>query len=470
MRKLITLLLLFIGLQTFAVNYYVDPSSTGTNAGTLANPWKSLADISWTNIVAGDAILFKRGQKFQGTLTIGKSGTASARITLGAYGSGANPLFWGTGATISQVFNVNNRNYITFQDLTISDTTISISDRTVQSKIQRGWSGGGSYMLIKRCVIDRVGVGVYWTGQYNVADSCDFGNLRMVRNTNDGPPPGNDDDYGANPFVISGSNNSVTSNYMHDCWAASYDYLVDGGGVDIYADANGDITNTFIAYNTMVDCNGVIEIGGSGGKTVSNTILAYNKLINNGSISYVSNSGTYLTYVNDLQFYNNVIVETEPYRLISQALFAFKTAPTTASSLVLKNNIIQLYGTIDVCRAQWGTAGALVHENNIYNLGSGSVLNFTRNPSELQYALNVNIWQSTTGNPLTWNYSPLPTGPAIEFGQNIPGLTRDFAGNPINAKPEAGILEYGVITPPQPTQRTFIIRSSYGQLIVKPGN
>ena len=56
---------------------------------------------------------------------------------------------------------------------------------------------------------------------------------------------------------------------------------------------------------------------------------------------------------------------------------------------------------------------------------------------------------------------------------NIAGITRDFAGNPINGKPEAGILEYGVITVPPPvtpTTRTFIIRSSYGQLIVKPGN
>lgn len=466
MRKLITILLLFIGLQTFAANYYVDPSSTGTNAGTLSNPWKSLSDISWTNIVAGDAILFKRGQKFQGTLTIGKSGTASARITLGAYGSGANPLFWGTGATISQVFNVNNRNYITFQDLTISDTTISVSDRTVQSKIQRGWSGGGSYMLIKRCVIDRVGVGVYWTGQYNVADSCDIGNLRMVVNTNDG----GDNDYGANPFVISNSNNSVTSNYMHDCWAQSFDYGVDGGAIDIYAD-NGNISNTFIAYNTLTDCNGALEIGGSGGFTVSQTTLAYNKMVNNGSILYVSNSGTFLTYADNVNFYNNVIVETEPYRLSSQALFAFKAAPTTASSLVLKNNIIQLYGTIDVCRSQWGTAGALVNQNNIYKLGSGSVLNFTQGATEL--ITTAPIWTSTTGNALAWDYRPLASSQAIEFGQNISGINRDFVGNGINGKPEVGILEYGIITvppPPTPTQRTVIIRSSYGQLIVKPGN
>jgi len=74
---------------------------------------------------------------------------------------------------------------------------------------------------------------------------------------------------------------------------------------------------------------------------------------------------------------------------------------------------------------------------------------------------------------MEWNWDYRPTGVALEFGQNISGITRDFAGNPINGKPEAGILEYGVITVPPPvtpTTRTFIIRSSYGQLIVKPGN
>ena len=149
------------------------------------------------------------------------------------------------------------------------------------------------------------------TGTVN---SCVFAGTQSLSFTNDGPPPGNDDDYGANPFVISGSNNTVTNNYLHDCWAQSFDYGVDGGGIDIYADGNGNVSNTFIAYNTMTDCNGAIEIGGSGGKTVSQTTFAYNKLINNGSILYVSNSGTFLTYADNINFYNNVIVETEPYR------------------------------------------------------------------------------------------------------------------------------------------------------------
>ncbi len=426
-----------------AATYYVDPSSTASTAnGSLSAPWKSLSAISWSSITAGDQILFKRGQKFQGTLTIGKSGTASAPIVLGAYGTGPNPHFWGTGASIQALFTMYSRSYITFQDLTISDTTISATDRTVQSRIQRGFVVDNSTnILIKRCVLDRVGVGAYFTGDNNTMDSCDIGNMRMVKNTNDGPPPGNDDDYGANPVVISSSGNKITNNNFHDCWAMSFDYGVDGGAIDIYADRSL-IENNFIAYNTFTDCNGALEIGGSGGNTVNNTTLAYNKMVNNGSILYVSNSGTFLTYTNNIQFYNNVIVESEAYRLVEPALFSFKSAPTAASSLVLKNNIIQLYGTIDVCRSQWGTAGALVHEDNIFKLGSGSVLNFTIAASELITTSNSIFANTSATNPLSWDFKPHASSPAIDFGQVIAGLTRDFLGNPV---PSSGVRDAGII-------------------------
>ena len=66
---------------------------------------------------------------------------------------------------------------------------------------------------------------IYITGEYNTVRDCNIGNLRMVVNTNDN----GDNDYGANPLVISASNNTITNNYFHDCWATSFDYGIDGG-------------------------------------------------------------------------------------------------------------------------------------------------------------------------------------------------------------------------------------------------
>jgi hypothetical protein len=45
----VTLVFLFSMLvaQTFAINYYVDPSSTTTTAnGSLASPWKTIAQVN----------------------------------------------------------------------------------------------------------------------------------------------------------------------------------------------------------------------------------------------------------------------------------------------------------------------------------------------------------------------------------------------------------------------------------------
>lgn len=44
-------------------------------------------------LVPGDSLLFNRGDKFTGTLSIGVSGTQASPIYIGAYGSGAGPAF-----------------------------------------------------------------------------------------------------------------------------------------------------------------------------------------------------------------------------------------------------------------------------------------------------------------------------------------------------------------------------------------
>jgi hypothetical protein len=187
--------------------------------------------------------------------------------------------------------------------------------------------------------------------------------------------------------------------------------------------------------------------------------------INNGSGLYVSNSGTYLTYTNNTQFYNNVIVETEPYRVVSSSIFSFKSAPSAAASLVLRNNIIHLYGTIDVCRAQWGSAGALISSNNVFRLGSGSVLNYTAGSRDTTVSTGTLIWKSESGSPTAWDYYLRPGSAAIERGVAISGFTADKAGIGIIGKPEAGIYEYGTTTPPPPpgNVRRLVLKGAYSK-------
>ena len=97
-------ILLLLANFAQATNFYVSEGAAGTNSGTLANPWTSVASINQAVMGSGDSLLFERGKKYtSGQITITKS-----NVVWGAYGTGAKPLFWGNGSTRAYLFYLNN--------------------------------------------------------------------------------------------------------------------------------------------------------------------------------------------------------------------------------------------------------------------------------------------------------------------------------------------------------------------------
>ena len=86
MKNLLAILFLFAFIKANSTVYHVAASG---------GDFSTLAQVSAANFVAGDQILFNRGDSFYGTITISESGTAGNPITLGAYGTGANPIITG---------------------------------------------------------------------------------------------------------------------------------------------------------------------------------------------------------------------------------------------------------------------------------------------------------------------------------------------------------------------------------------
>lgn len=82
MNKLLTILILLIALTGQSTTYQI-----ADQAAKDAFNFASLA--------AGDNVLFQRGHKFTGAITISVSGTEGNPITFGAYGTGANPIISG---------------------------------------------------------------------------------------------------------------------------------------------------------------------------------------------------------------------------------------------------------------------------------------------------------------------------------------------------------------------------------------
>ena len=431
-------ILFFITGVAHAANYYVDASTTlATQNGSLANPWKSMSQVNsnMSLFQPGDVISFKRGGTYPGQLTVNRSGTSTSPITFTAYGTGNAPIFSGTGSRINNVFYVLSRSYIVFDGLNVTDPSLSPTDRTQQCNIERAFyiDGTSSNVTIQNCSISLVGIGVFFYAGNNKLHNCTIENLRMVVNTNNGGY----DDYGANPVVISSANNTITNNRFQDCWANSYDFTYDGGAIEFYGP---NTNNNFVGYNTMINNNGLVEFGSGSGGTSTGNVFAYNKLINNGGICFINNTGNFAITVSNLQFYNNVIVETVVQRLYDNWMLSVTTASSASNIVTLKNNIFWLTTGIDVARSGQFTGSQLVHEDNIYRLGTNSVLNFTAHNSELTTTATNIFTNVTATNPASWDFLPPSGSPAIDFGQNV-GMAKDFAGNVVPSVPNAGILE-----------------------------
>lgn len=77
--------------------YYVSETGNDSNSGKYPwAAWQTIDKVNASNIEAGKQVLFKKGDSFEGTLTIPTSGTESKPIIYGSYGTGVKPKIYGS--------------------------------------------------------------------------------------------------------------------------------------------------------------------------------------------------------------------------------------------------------------------------------------------------------------------------------------------------------------------------------------
>ena len=459
MKKVFTCFLislfLLATLPAFAFNYYVDPSSSGSNSGTFTDPWKSLDDLpaGINYFLPGDTVFFKRNQQFSGTLSINSSGIDGSPIVFMPYGSGNAPVFQYNLANPADaltanriIIRLNQTNYIVIDGFELTDATIPETDHSVTANvgygvyIYKGAGSNGSYNIIKNLTISRVGAGLNIDGgSNNTITDCTVRNLRMIVNT----PNINWDDYGAVGIIIGGSDNTIIRNHIQDCWANSFDYQYDGGAIEMY----GPVSNNGILYNTAIDNLGWMEFGSNTGAQALNNLVAYNLLINNGSVCWINTGNGFGVNVQNLQLFNNNIIETNAPRIAYiTSLIGIFTMPSVTNVISMKNNIFWLSTPVNITDpvTQLFNGPQLIHQNNLYHMTGGS-LGFSLDPSELNLNTGDSLFMdiTTSNNPASWNYNLRQSCAAIDFGQNT-GIDKDFYAQavPFGNAPDAGIAEY----------------------------
>lgn len=445
-------------LTASATNYYVDPSSPGSNQGTLTNPWKSIADVPWyvNYFKGGDTVFFKRGLWYSGTLSINSSGSSSAPIVFTTYGSGYAPVFQYNLANITEqqiydrtIIRLNQANYVVIDGFELRDASMPGGDHSITANVGYGvYSYNSSHTIIKNLTISLLGAGVALDGgSNNTVTNCNISNLRMIINTSNVMW----DDFGANGIIVKGSDNTITHNNIQECWAPSFDYHVDGGAIEMY----GPVSNNKILYNTASDNLGWMEFGsGSGGQALNN-VIGYNLLINNGLVFWLNTEGVYGLDVRNLQFYNNNIIETHAPRIPEiKNLIGISRTPTVSNVLTMKNNIFWITNSINITdpASQPFNGQQLIHQNNLFHMGGGS-FGYTLDATEQNLSAGISLFTDITSstNPVSWNYNLQPSATAINFGQNT-GIDKDFYGQavPFGGAPDAGIAEsFSIILPVQ---------------------
>ena len=466
MKKLITCILaaffLLATLPASALDYYVDPSSSGSNSGTVTDPWRSLDDIPITinYFLPGDTVFFKRGQQYTGTLSINSTGMYNSPIVFMPYGSGNAPLFQYNLANPAEpdpanriIIRLNQVNFIVIDGFELTDATISETDHSVTANVGHGvyiYNGPGNNgynNVIKNCTISRLGGGIAIDGgSYNTITGCTIRNLRMVINT----PNINWDDYGAVGIIVGGSDNTITHNLIQDCWAPSFDYQYDGGAIEMYGYA---VSSNKVMYNTAIDNLGWMEFGSSSGGQAYNNLVGYNLLINNGHVFWINVGNGFGMDVRNLQLFNNNIIETNTPRIANvTSLIGIFTTPTISNVISSKNNIFYLTSPLNITDPVLKPFNGqqLIHQNNLYYMNGGS-LGYILDASERSLIPGAPLFMNNTPawNPASWTYTLQPSAAAIDFGQYV-GIDKDFYGNTVPAgnAPDAGIAESSLIALP----------------------
>lgn len=195
MRFIITILLSIIPLISNATTYYVSNSGNDLNNGTsITTSWLTLAKVHKTVFNIGDSILFKCGDVFTGNFTLAQSGIPENYIVVGAYGSGAKPIF-SAFYTVTNWTNLggniwrSNSNLTPFRHINL----VSINNNLVEmGRYPKSSQSKNDYITYythigKTKITSKHIAGTNWTGAEAVVrgTAYRFSRARIITQTND---------------------------------------------------------------------------------------------------------------------------------------------------------------------------------------------------------------------------------------------------------------------------------------------
>jgi hypothetical protein len=443
MKKILSVLFLFISLIASATNYYIKNGGNDADTGLDdAHAWATLAKVTSKVFAAGDTIFFNRGDTFVGTLVHRESGTADNPIVFSAYGTGAKPVISGQGVytgwvdmggNIYYITNTYNCRYICmFNGTEWGDEVTSLAELDTQNEFYNVVSTGGT---------DNDTIYIYTTdpsdtaniviGRYtSVVDIDDTDYLKFEKiavkygsaycfNFYDAPNFVTVDsclvEYAGTCITASGITNATFSNNIIRNGASDGFYLTGGSnGVTINDNlftGNGEhsitgdmqamgmwfVKNVNFHHNTLIHdgLGSVVEISSAstGGDLYQENINVYNNHI----LTSIEGQTIFSIGRGDFEFYNNVAILTSGH--VQSKFIACVDAGTPSIVSIYHNTItgagrpIQFYTPFGT---ESGTSSWIIKNNIIYGT-TGYHYYFTSNLLD-NIVCDYNIFSDDNGN------------------------------------------------------------------------
>jgi hypothetical protein len=419
MRKIVSLLsllgLFFIAQNALSATYYVSPSGSNGNTGTLASPWRSI-NTAVANLKGGDT-LYVRGGTYAETVNVNVSGTASSPITITAY-PGELPVIdggttlpagdWGVLMPVRGSYN------------NISGLEIKNSNITGRYVAGRGMEILGQHNTISKMNVHHTwGGGILVLGDYNIVEDSRVWQNCLNNSTNPGKQnwgTGMSAAQGASSSLKPGvtsyvtlRRNTVFNNWGEglSCYEADHCILEDNIVYDNWS-ANlyiSDTTNSLVQRNIVyVSSNPAVPARGLNSDRKEGIVMADERADKPRSVS-------------------NTVINNFIYNSNFEA-FVWTLVPNGLNNVLIANNTI-----VDG------------------NLWTGSGTNIVNKTSQI------------TNNIITGRNSRVPSNSGITFSYNNWAVTPPLATSPTNINGDPRLTRTGVTTAGNLTPDYFKILS-----------
>ena len=305
MKKIFTILLIFVAFQLSATNYYLSPTGDDTTGdGSIGDPWLHL-EKAWTVVSAGDTI-YMRGGTYDWddnqNLT-GASGTSGNYIYVFAYQSELPVITRGSSFVMTSMIYVSSSNYLYFKGLEISYIEEEVGEYPYSHL---------AFQDCNNCIWENISYhhnssGAWFRGDSdgNLVYNCDFHhNYDPYR---DGDPYGGADGLNIS-YIDSGHVNTIRGCRF---WNNADD------GLDIWENDGNQIIDSCWSWNNGYREDGTTT-GGDGvglklGKTVLTDSTTFNRTVTNNLVflnrqtGINQNAAICKMYIYNNTMYDNVI-------------------------------------------------------------------------------------------------------------------------------------------------------------------